>query len=97
MNTILDEAANAFRTIHETFCLEEDSKKCAKQCQELLNRLEKFKLIDGEDRIRSQIVMELLVARDFMVTTKQPENDKAAMWIKFAFDKAIGFALGDKK
>ena len=31
-----------------------------------------------------------------MVLTKEPEEGTAAMWIKFAFDKAIGFLGGQE-
>ena len=48
-----------------------------------------------ENQIRARIFEELAEARDFMVQTKEPEEGTAAMWIKFAFDKAVGFLRGD--
>ena len=47
-----------------------------------------------ENQIRARIVKELAEVRDFMVSTKDPEEGTAAMWIVYAFDKAIGFTKG---
>jgi hypothetical protein len=93
VKTILQEAETAFITVHESFCLEQDSKKCKLNHYELIQRLVDYEK-GIEDRIRSEIAGDLEEARDFMVLTKDPEEGSAAMWIRFAFDKAIGFLRG---
>jgi len=95
MKTILQEAETAFITVHESFCLEKDLRKCKLNHYDLIKRLEDYEK-GLEARIRSEIAGDLEEARDFMVLTKEPENDTAAMWIRFAFDKAVGFLKGEK-
>ena len=95
MKTILQEAETAFITVHESFCLEPDLRKCKLKHYDLIKRLEEYEK-SIEARIRSEVAADLEEARDFMVLTKEPENDTAAMWIRFAFDKAVGFLKGEK-
>jgi len=93
VKTILQEAETAFITVHESFCLEKDLRKCHLNHYELIKRLEEYEK-SVEARIRSEVAGDLEEARDFMVLTKDPEEGTAAMWIKFAFDKAVGFLRG---
>ena len=93
MKTILQEAETAFITVHESFCLESDLRKCKLKHYDLIKRLEEYEK-SIEARIRSEVAGDLEEARDFMVLTKDPEEGTAAMWIKFAFDKAVGFLRG---
>jgi hypothetical protein len=95
MKTILQEAETAFITVHESFCLEKDLRKCHLKHFELIKRLEEYEK-SLEARIRSEVAGDLEEARDFMVLTKEPEEGTAAMWIRFAFDKAIGFLGGQE-
>jgi len=93
VKTILQEAETAFITVHESFCLESDLRKCKLKHYDLIKRLEEYEK-SIEARIRSEVAGDLEEARDFMVLTKDPEEGTAAMWIKFAFDKAVGFLRG---
>ena len=95
MKTILQEAETAFITVHKSFCLESDLRKCKLKHYDLLKRLEEYEK-SIEARIRSEVAADLEQVRDFMVLTKEPEEGTAAMWIKFAFDKAVGFLKGEK-
>ena len=95
MKTILQEAETAFITVHESFCLEPDLRKCKLKHYDLIKRLEEYEK-SIEARIRSEVAGDLEEARDFMVLTKDPEEGTAAMWIRFAFDKAVGFLKGEK-
>jgi len=95
VKTILQEAETAFITVHESFCLESDLRKCKLKHYDLIKRLEEYEK-SIEARIRSEVAGDLEEARDFMVLTKDPEEGTAAMWIKFAFDKAVGFLRGEE-
>jgi len=95
VKTILQEAETAFITVHESFCLEPDLRKCKLKHYDLIKRLEEYEK-SIEARIRSEVAGDLEEARDFMVLTKDPEEGTAAMWIRFAFDKAVGFLKGEK-
>jgi len=95
MKTILQEAETAFITVHESFCLEKDLRKCHLKHYDLIKRLEDYEK-GLEARIRSEVAADLEEARDFMVLTKDPEEGTAAMWIRFAFDKAVGFLRGEE-
>jgi len=95
VKTILEEAADAFRNMHEAFCLEMDMKKCKLNHHDLIKRLEEYEK-GIEARIRSEVAGDLEEARDFLVLTKEPEEGTAAMWIRFAFDKAVGFLKEEK-
>ena len=94
MKTILEEAEVAFRSVHESFCIEADIKKCSLKHHELIERLKDYEK-SIESQIRLEVAVDLEEARDFMVLTKDPEEGTAAMWIKFAFDKAVGFLRGN--
>ena len=96
MKTILQEAETAFITVHQSFCLEEDLRKCKLNHYDLIQRLGDYEK-GIEARIKSEVAGDLEEARDFMVATKEPESNTAAMWIKFAFDKAIGFLRGEEQ
>jgi len=95
MKSIIEEAEIAFNSVHESFCLQLDMKQCELNHHDLIKRLKDYEK-NLEKRIKGEIAAELENARDFMVLTKEPEENTAAMWIKFAFDKAIGFADGAK-
>jgi hypothetical protein len=95
VKTILQEAETAFITVHELFCLEPDLRKCKLKHYDLIKRLEEYEK-SIEARIRLEIASDLEEARDFMVLTKDPDEGTAAMWIKFAFDKAVGFLRGEE-
>jgi hypothetical protein len=96
VKTILQEAETAFITVHESFCLESDLQKCKLNHYELIQRLNDYEK-GIEARIRSEVAGDLEEARDFMVLTKDPEEGSAAMWIRFAFDKAVGFLRGENE
>ena len=49
-----------------------------------------------ENQIRARIIDELTEAKNLMVQTKEPEEGTAAMWITYAFDRAIGFTRGQE-
>jgi len=94
VNDLTEKAIEAIEHIHLLRCNTDDMKKCAKNHYALILGLKNQDMV-LENQIRARIIEELAEARDFMVQTKEPEEGTAAMWIKFAFDKAVGFLRGD--
>lgn len=93
MNDITDKAIEAIEHIHLLRCDTESIKGCHKHYTLILGLKNQDMVL--ENQIRAKIVEELSEVRDLMVLDKKPEEGTAAMWINFAFDKAIGFAEGE--
>lgn len=93
MNDLTEKAIEAIEHIHLLRCDTDDMKRCSKNHHTLILGLKNQDLI-LENQIRARIVQELTDVRDLMVETKEPEEGTAAMWITYAFDKAIGFTGG---
>jgi len=94
MSDLTDRAIEAIEHIHLLKCDTDDVKRCHKHYTLILGLKNQDLVL--ENQIRAQIVEELSEVRDLMMLTKEPENGTAAMWIKFAFDKAIGFTRGQE-
>jgi hypothetical protein len=93
MNNLTEQAIEAIEHIHLLRCNTEDMKKCSKNHHTLILGLKNRDFV-LENQIRAKIVEELKQVQDLMVLTNEPENDTAAWWIKYAFDRAIGSARG---
>jgi hydroxyacyl-ACP dehydratase HTD2-like protein with hotdog domain len=93
VNELTETVIGEIESLHLLRCRVSDVKRCTRHSTLILG-LKNHELV-LENQIRAQLTQELQEARDFMVLTKKPESDTAAMWITYAFDRAIGF-LGGK-
>jgi hypothetical protein len=94
VNDLTYRAIRAIQKLHDFECSKESHKDCF-QHNNLILGLKNQDLV-LENQIRSRIAKDLSEARDFMVETKEPESGTAAMWITYAFDRAIGFTKGQE-
>jgi hypothetical protein len=92
MNDLTEKVVKEIHIVHDLQCDSKDVRHCLKH-HTLILGLKNLDLV-LENQIRAHIVEEMTQLMELMVQTKEPEEGTAAMWIRYAFDKAIGFTRG---